>query len=147
MRCVYNPLPEAELVAVCDLNPNALGRCRASIGARTAYDGLRELIADPEVEAVSVATPDFAHGRSSLAALRPASTSCARSRWRPPLEEAQTIVDAGGKDGGEADGRLPQPRQSGRSCRAEKRRGGEIGTPAAWLRATEQHDLRARSRC
>src|SRR5262245_8329166 len=65
-----NALPQAELVAVCDLDAKRAQAMQKEAGARKAYTDYRELIADPQVEAVTVATPDFAHADIVKAALK-----------------------------------------------------------------------------
>ena len=54
------------------------------VGEFTTYTDALELIADPAVDAVVVASPAATHEPYVLACSRPASRCCARSRWRPP---------------------------------------------------------------
>jgi predicted dehydrogenase len=62
--------PDAELVAVCDRRPEALARIAARYpSARTTTD-VGELLADPEVEAVAIATPVSTHFALAAAALK-----------------------------------------------------------------------------
>jgi predicted dehydrogenase len=66
----YLDHPDAEIVAVCDVDP-ALARERAEAwGARSAYTALDDLLADPAVDAVEIATPHHLHEDHATASLR-----------------------------------------------------------------------------
>jgi predicted dehydrogenase len=56
----YRDFEHARLVAVCDLDPKRARALAAKYGAR-ACTRVEEIAEDPAVQAVSVATPDFAH--------------------------------------------------------------------------------------
>ncbi len=62
--------PEARLAAVCDARPEALEKQRAQYPDARFYSRLEEMLADPGVEAVLVATPARAHAEHALAVLR-----------------------------------------------------------------------------
>ena len=51
----------AELVAVMEVNMELAEKLRAKYGAKRAYDDVDALLADPEVEAVYIATPVTCH--------------------------------------------------------------------------------------
>src|SRR5438067_19728 len=57
---VYGTLPGARLAAVCDLDADRARKLAEPYGASVCTD-LRELVADPEIRAVSVALPDPYH--------------------------------------------------------------------------------------
>jgi predicted dehydrogenase len=59
--------PAASLVAVCDPNRAALEAAERETGAR-GYSNYKEVLADPKVDAVIIATPNFTHEEISLAA-------------------------------------------------------------------------------
>ncbi len=59
--------PQAKLVAVCDSNPEAVAHAEKETGA-TGYTDCYQAIADPEVDAVIVATPNFVHPPAAIAA-------------------------------------------------------------------------------
>jgi len=62
-------LPDAELAAVCDARPEALeaiGRRYPAVRMTTSYD---EIVADPAIDAVALATPVSTHHPLALAAL------------------------------------------------------------------------------
>lgn len=57
----------AELVAVCDVDPAALGAAVARTGAR-GYDSLTALLAAGDVDAVALATPSGVHAEQAIEA-------------------------------------------------------------------------------
>lgn len=65
----YHQLAETELVAVCDLNPARLDQVARQYGCR-AYASVEALLADKDVELLSVATPHPSHSELAIRALR-----------------------------------------------------------------------------
>jgi len=92
-----NALPNAELAAVCDLDPKRAKAMQKEFGAAEAYTDYRELIADPNVEAVTVATPDFAHGDIVLAALKAGKHVLSEKPLATTLAEAEKIAELAAK--------------------------------------------------
>ena len=90
-----NELPEAEVVAMCDMNTTLLER----LGRR--YPGIRReadveaVLADPTIEAVAIATPVGTHTGSRSRALEAGSTSSSRSRWRDRSKTRPTSSRSG----------------------------------------------------
>src|SRR5271166_161329 len=64
----YAQLPESELVAVCDQNPERLKAVGDEYGVAT-YTDVADLLRDDRVEVVSVATPHPSHAVLAIAAL------------------------------------------------------------------------------
>ena len=58
----------AELAAVMEVNMELAEKCRAKWNCRKAYDSEAELLADPEIDAVYIATPVGLHARQAMAA-------------------------------------------------------------------------------
>ncbi len=68
----YNSMPDlCEIVAFCDVNPESAAKARDTYNSsgRTTCD-YREVINDPEIDAVSVATPNAYHKQPTVEALR-----------------------------------------------------------------------------
>lgn len=92
-----NALAHAELAAVCDLDPKRAQAMQEQFGARKVYTDYRELIADPHVEAVTVATPDFAHADIVMAALTAGKHVLSEKPLATTLAEAEKIAGLAAK--------------------------------------------------
>lgn len=62
--------PRAELAGVCDADPRLLEQRRADWGCSRLTSDFEELCADPEVDAVIIATPNFTHHAIATTAAR-----------------------------------------------------------------------------
>jgi len=89
-----NAIPAAELYAVCDLDPKRAAEMQRQFGATKVYTDFRELIADPDVEAITVATPDFAHGDIVLAAIQAGKHVMSEKPLATTVAEAEAIAAA-----------------------------------------------------
>ena len=58
----------AELVAVMEINMELAEKCRAKWGCKRAYDSEAALLADPEIDAVYIATPVVLHAKQAMMA-------------------------------------------------------------------------------
>ncbi|MBS1368354.1 MAG: Gfo/Idh/MocA family oxidoreductase [Lentisphaeria bacterium] len=90
----YRALPEAEVVHLCDLIPERVGALGEKYGVARRSTDYRELLADPEVEAVSVCTDHASHARivaDALAAGR--HVICEKALGRVP-EDLSLMVNA-----------------------------------------------------
>ena len=58
----------AELVAVMEINMELAEKCRAKWQCRRAYDSEQALLADPEIDAVYIASPVVLHARQAMMA-------------------------------------------------------------------------------
>src|SRR5262245_21841273 len=63
-------LPNVELAAVCTRRPERLQEVAGRFGVARAFTDYRELLADPDVDAVSVVTMWDQHAAPTLAALQ-----------------------------------------------------------------------------
>lgn len=90
----YSRLPGVELVGVCDTNRERAQAIAKKYGARVYYTDYQALLDDPSIRAVSIATPDFAHGDIALAAARAGRHILCEKPLATTVEEAQAIVDA-----------------------------------------------------
>ena len=60
---------EADIVAIADVNPDALDAAAKKIGSPATYTDYHHLLADPNVEVALVATPNWLHREQAVAAL------------------------------------------------------------------------------
>jgi predicted dehydrogenase len=96
---VYSRLPGVELVAVCDQNEARAREIAEKYGARSHCTDYEQLLADPSIQAVSIATPDFAHAEIALAAAQAGKHILCEKPLATTVEEAQAIVDASARAG------------------------------------------------
>jgi predicted dehydrogenase len=127
---VYSRLPGVELVAVCDQNEARAREVAERYGARTYYTDYVQLLAEPDISAVSIATPDFAHSEIALAAAQAGKHILCEKPLATTVEEAQSIVDAAARAGVKLmvdfHNRVNPPFVAAR----ESVRDGAIGTPS-----------------
>jgi predicted dehydrogenase len=96
---VYSRLPGVELVAVCDQNEERAREVAERYAARSYETDYTRLLADPDIQAVSIATPDFAHAEIALAAAEAGKHILCEKPLATTVEEAQAIVDAAARAG------------------------------------------------
>ncbi len=89
--------PGARVVAVSDLRRERLHVAQARHPAAKATESHRELIDDPEVDAVAVATPVSTHYELALAALRAGKHVLVEKPLAASAEQALRLVDAAQK--------------------------------------------------
>lgn len=91
---IYASHPCAELIAVCDSDAGRARRVGERYGARRVYTDFRELVADRELEAVAVVTPDFAHREPIVAAARAGKHVITEKPLATTLEDAEAVAEA-----------------------------------------------------
>jgi len=91
---VYSTHPHAELAAVCDSDPTRAARVAEKYGARKIYTDYHDLVADAGVDAVAVATPDFAHRDPVVAAARAGKAVLSEKPLATTIEDAEAISEA-----------------------------------------------------
>ena len=74
-------MPEIRLVAGCDTNEDTLDRFADRYGAK-GYGDYDEMLANPDVEAVWVSTPNRFHSEHSIRAMEAGKHVVVESRWR-----------------------------------------------------------------
>jgi hypothetical protein len=72
----------SELLAIASRDANRARSAADELGIARAYGSYEALLADSDVDAVYIPLPNHLHARWTIEAARPASTCCARSRWR-----------------------------------------------------------------
>ncbi|MEM3523537.1 MAG: Gfo/Idh/MocA family oxidoreductase [Thermoproteota archaeon] len=121
----FKTIEHAEVLAVADLNEKRAREIGEKYGVPRIYTGFQDLAKDPDVEAVSICTPDHLHKEPALMALennkhllveKPLATNVAdaqrivdeakkrglklmvnfSNRWSPPFRLAKETIEAGG---------------------------------------------------
>ncbi len=132
---VYSRLPGVELAAVCDIEAERAQATAEKYGAVAFYTDYQALLNNPNIQAVSIATPDFAHRDIALAAAQAKKHILCEKPLATTVEEAQVIV-AAAKEAGvklmvDFHNRVNPPFVAARQSIAA----GEIGRPSyAYIR-------------
>lgn len=66
----YAKVPEAEIMALCDILPDRLKEKGSRHGVATLYEDYHELLANPDIEAVSVCVPNNVHAPIAIDAFK-----------------------------------------------------------------------------
>ena len=90
----YAACDSVNFVATCDLDTSRAEEFARNFGVRQHYSDWREVLENPEIQAVSIATPDFAHGEIVLAALEAGKDVLVEKPLATTVEECETIVGA-----------------------------------------------------
>ena len=83
----------AELVAVMEIDPDRAEACRAKWGCKKAYTSEAELLADPEIDAVYIASPVVFHAKQAMAAADAGKHILIEKPIAMSSEEGQKVVD------------------------------------------------------
>ncbi|KSU84729.1 MULTISPECIES: Gfo/Idh/MocA family protein [Fictibacillus] len=94
----YQQNQETEIAAVCDINQLRADQIAKEYGAK-AYYSYEELLKDPEIEAVSVCTPNYLHAPITIAALNSGKHVLCEKPMATSLEEAEQMIMASEKNG------------------------------------------------
>lgn len=94
----YNANPLAEIYGLYDLNLARAKELAEQYGAR-AYSSVEELLADPEIEAVSVCVANHAHAEIAIAALKAGKHVLCEKPMAVTLEECEAMVKAAEETG------------------------------------------------
>lgn len=85
---------EATLCAICDANPELLERRRREWGVAKAYLDYRDLLADREIDAVEIVTPQTIHEPMVIAAAQAGKHIAVQKPMTTSLESARRMLDA-----------------------------------------------------
>ena len=97
------PSAAVRVVAVASRNAETAAAFAASQGIARHHGSYEALLADTEVDAVYLPLPNSLHAEWAIKARSSAaSTSCAKSRWRWAVAEAQAMFDAARRHGVDA---------------------------------------------
>ena len=66
----YAKVADADVVALCDINPDTLAAKSARHGVARTYADYHDLLADPEIEAVSICVPNDLHAPIAIDAFK-----------------------------------------------------------------------------
>jgi len=87
-----------EIVAVCDINEERALEIGKEYSAK-AYTDYKELLADKDIDAVSVCTPNYLHAPISIDALNAGKHVLCEKPMATSSEEAEQMIEAAEKNG------------------------------------------------
>ena len=82
----------AELVAVMEINMELAEKCRAKWGCKRAYDSEAALLADPEIDAVYIATPVVLHAKQAMMAADAGKHILIEKPLASTVEESEQVI-------------------------------------------------------
>ena len=89
----YAAHPEAKLVGFYDINQQRAAELAAKYGGR-AYATVEELLAEPEIQAVSICAANFAHAELTIAALNAGKHVLCEKPMATNLADCEAMVQA-----------------------------------------------------
>lgn len=129
----------ARVVAVADVNEAAVQARKLEWGIEKGYTDYRELLADPDVDAVSICAPNAVHHPATLAAARHGKHVLCEKPISLNLELAQEMIDAC-REAGVVFMVAHQLRSAGASLKARQLlQAGELGR-VTFIRLRQAHD-------
>ncbi|MEX2581876.1 MAG: Gfo/Idh/MocA family oxidoreductase [Gemmatimonadota bacterium] len=90
----FRRIPEVELVAVANSSLESSRRVTDSFGIAKPYANWMELLDDPEIDAVMIGTPPYAHSVITIAALEKGKHVLCQSRMANNAKEARDMLSA-----------------------------------------------------
>jgi len=90
----FRSVPGAEVAAICDAMPERLHAKGDELGLGRRYADYRKLLRDPDLDAVVIATPNCAHCRTALDALRAGKHVLCEKPMALNARQARRMVEA-----------------------------------------------------
>jgi predicted dehydrogenase len=91
--------PDAEMVAMADLEESVLNRVAEAHGVTRRYTRPEELIADPEIDIVDICTPNMYHAPLAVAALEAGKHVICEKPLAPTPADIRRMIQARDKSG------------------------------------------------
>lgn len=89
-----------EVYGICDTDKEVLKKTADEYNIKIAVNDYRELVDIPEIDIISIASPDFYHAEQSIYALKKGKYVFCEKPMTSDIEEAKKIVDTVKKTGG-----------------------------------------------
>lgn len=90
----YGRCADAELVAVCDLDQARVEAFADRFGIPKRYTDYRQMVADPDIQLVSVCVPNFLHHEVALAAAEAGKDVVCEKPLATTVEQGREMVEA-----------------------------------------------------
>ena len=90
----YRNNPQAEVVAVADVNADSAKKFAATYGIKKWYASVKDLLAEDDVDAISVCTPHFAHAEVVVAAAEMGKHVLVEKPFATTTADADKMIEA-----------------------------------------------------
>ena len=90
---IYQRHPHADMTAICQRNADSLNQIGDQFGVEKRFTDYRELLEDPEIDAVHINTPIPDHAEQSIAALKAGKHVACTVPMATSVEDCKAIVD------------------------------------------------------
>lgn len=88
----YTSNSETELIAICDPDKELLKKRKAEFNVPIAVTDYRELLKMPEIDIISVTSPDYYHAEQSIAAMKAGKHVICEKPMTLDLQESEEII-------------------------------------------------------
>ncbi len=95
----YQLCPDVEIRALAEIRPEARERVGRQLGVERLYADYRELLAQPDVDAVSICTPNALHLEPFIATVERGKHVCVEKPMGISVAEAQAMRRAAARAG------------------------------------------------
>ncbi len=95
----YQSNPETELLMICDTDKELLEKRKTEFNVPVAVTDYRDVLANPEIDVVSITTPDYYHAEQAIAAMKAGKHVICEKPMTLNLEEAEAIIETANKTG------------------------------------------------
>ncbi len=91
--------PDAEIKAICDIDPERACGAAKDFGVADTYEDYHDMLADDEIDAVVVATPNYLHAPMAIASFEAGKHVLCEKPISTNAADAKAMVEAGRKAG------------------------------------------------
>jgi len=96
---IYQRHPNAEIVAICQRNPESLNEIGDKFGVEKRFTDYDEVLADPDIDAVHINTPIPDHAAHTLAAMKAGKHVACTVPMATSEEDCKAIVELSAESG------------------------------------------------
>lgn len=125
-------IPEASVVALCDVNPQAIDRMRETVGPAKGYDRFEDLVEHDGLDAVIVGTPTHLHAEPAIAALQAGKHTFVEKPITRTMEQCDALLAAADGSSGTLTVGFVRRYDSDWGTMARIVTEGQVGRPVIW---------------
>ncbi len=89
----YNKMPEIEVLAICRTHKTELKKCAKKFQIPLTYTDYKELLKNPKIDIVLIATPPFLHTEQAIAAARAGKHLVLEKPLALTLKDADKVIE------------------------------------------------------